>query len=93
MNMNLTVEKKLTIYEVTEIQKKILTLLESDSHLQMDLSQVTECDTAGIQLLCSILFTSQKENRKITINTFSRTIQNTAKTIGVQLTTEKLKPM
>ena len=92
MNMNLTVEKKLTIYEVTEIQKKILALLDSGSHLQMDLSQVTECDTAGIQLLCSILRTARKKGEAITIPAFSSAIQGTARIIGIELAAEKLKP-
>jgi anti-sigma B factor antagonist len=89
MNMNLTVEKKLTIYEVTEIREKILTCLNKDSHLQMDLSQVTECDTAGIQLLCSILRTARKKGEAITIHSFSRAIRDTARMIGIELAAEK----
>jgi anti-sigma B factor antagonist len=92
MNMNFTVEKKITIYEVTEIHKKILSLMEKESNLQIDLSQVTECDTAGIQLLCSILRTAQKKGETITIHPFSRAIQDTARNIGIELPARKLKP-
>ncbi len=83
--MNLAVEKKLTIYEVAAIREKIIGILDSGSDLQIDLCRVTECDTAGIQLLCSILRTVQKKKVPIIIHPFSKAIQDTARIIKVEL--------
>jgi ABC-type transporter Mla MlaB component len=83
--MNLSVEKKLTVYEVSEIREKIIGILDSGSDLQIDLCRVTECDTAGIQLLCSILRTVQKKKAPITFHPFSKAIQDAARIIKVEL--------
>lgn len=83
--MNIAVEKKLTIYEVAEIREKVIGIMDNNSHLQIDLCRVTECDTAGIQLLCSILRTVQKKKVPITIHPFSKAILDTARSINVEL--------
>jgi anti-sigma B factor antagonist len=45
-----TVEGELTIYTAAEMKEKIGALLKSES-IEIDLSQVGEIDTAGLQLL------------------------------------------
>ncbi|MFH2066457.1 MAG: STAS domain-containing protein [Pseudomonadota bacterium] len=93
MNMDLTVEKKFTIYEVSEIREKILSMLNSGQPVRMDLSRVTECDTAGVQLLCSILRPAAEENAKITIRTLSKAITDAAGKIGIELSAGSVKSM
>lgn len=46
----LTVEGELTIYTAAEMKEKIGILLNSES-IEIDLAQVSEIDTAGLQLL------------------------------------------
>jgi anti-anti-sigma regulatory factor len=42
----------LTIYTVEEIRIRFVDALRTPNDLELDLSEVTECDTAGVQLLC-----------------------------------------
>jgi anti-anti-sigma regulatory factor len=89
--MDLTVEKKLTIYEVSAIREKILSILNSGRPVRMNLGHVTECDTAGIQLLCAILHAAAEEKAKITIHALSGAITNAARKIGIELAAGSVK--
>ena len=42
---------ELTIYRADEIKQQLLALLQGSAALEIDLSQVAEIDTAGLQLL------------------------------------------
>lgn len=87
--MELTLENKLTIYDVAELREKIISLQDTNELIKMDLSQVTECDTAGIQFLCAILRSVQEKKRTIVINKFSRAIHEAAEQIGLRLATNE----
>jgi anti-anti-sigma factor len=47
----LTLEGELTIYRAAELKQELLAALEHGGPLDIDLSAVTELDTAGVQLL------------------------------------------
>lgn len=47
----LTIEGELTIYTAAETKEKIAALLQGEQPIEIDLSQVGEIDTAGLQLL------------------------------------------
>lgn len=47
----LTIENELTIFTAAEMKAGLLTFLHSGGELEIDLSQVAEIDTAGLQLL------------------------------------------
>lgn len=87
--MDLTIENKLTIYDVAELRKKILSLQDTNEQIRMDLSQVSECDTAGIQFICAILRSVQEKKRTIVINKFSQAIHDAAEQIGLRLATNE----
>ncbi|CAM3370934.1 sulfate transporter [Pseudomonas floridensis] len=48
------IDGELTIYTVTELAAGLLPQLGAAPHLEVDLSQVTEMDGAGLQLLAVI---------------------------------------
>ena len=50
-NNGLKIEGELTIYVAAELKEKIGALLGSGAAIQIDLSQVGEIDSAGLQLL------------------------------------------
>lgn len=50
----LVLEDELTIFTASEQKNRLLTFLESDHELEIDLSKVDEIDTAGLQLLILI---------------------------------------
>lgn len=47
----LSIENEMTIYTVSELKNAIYSHLKSDHKLQINLSDVTEIDSSGIQLL------------------------------------------
>lgn len=47
----LTILEDLTIYNAMDHKQKLLDALDKADHLEIDLSQVAEIDTAGLQLL------------------------------------------
>lgn len=47
----LVVEGEMTIYTASETKAQLQAVLLQHSHLEIDLSKVTELDTAGLQLL------------------------------------------
>lgn len=50
-NSLLCIEGEMTIYQATELKQSLLAFLEQGDELEIDLSAVTEIDTAGVQLL------------------------------------------
>ncbi len=47
----LVIQEDLTIYHALELKQKLLEALAAEQALELDLSRVTEIDTAGLQLL------------------------------------------
>lgn len=45
------VEQEMTIYTAAEMKAQLMKMLEISAEIEMDLSQVSELDTAGLQLL------------------------------------------
>ena len=74
----------LTIYEVAAIHKKLLQSFSENTTVNIDLSNVTFCDVAGIQLLFAAIKTGEKEEKEITISKVSETVRKTARLAGVQ---------
>jgi anti-anti-sigma factor len=50
-NNRIVIEGELTIYTVTELKDKFLAGLLTNDELELDLSEVSEIDGAGLQLL------------------------------------------
>ena len=62
-NICLKIEGSLSIYEANELRNELLASLESGTSLRVELSQVMDCDAAGLQLLVATR-KSEKESRK-----------------------------
>lgn len=45
------IEQEMTIYTAAEMKAQLMEMLEKDAEIELDLSQVGELDTAGLQLL------------------------------------------
>ncbi|MGV8891582.1 MAG: STAS domain-containing protein [Burkholderiaceae bacterium] len=57
----LRIQGELTIYRATELKQVLLAALAKPSSLEVDLSSVTEIDTAGVQLLMLAKKTAQAQ--------------------------------
>jgi anti-sigma B factor antagonist len=70
----LTIENDLTIFTVTEKKTSLLAFLESGSDLEVDLSQVEEIDTAGLQLLILIKREAAKAGKSLRFVMHSKSV-------------------
>lgn len=61
----LHLEGELNIYTAAEVRLRLLETLKHDGNLQLDLSAVTEVDTAGLQLLMLALRETERRGNGI----------------------------
>ena len=61
----LTIENDLTIFTVIEKKTSLLAFLNAGSDLEVDLSQVEEIDTAGLQVLILIKREAAKTGKSL----------------------------
>jgi anti-sigma B factor antagonist len=59
------IQDEMTIYNVLEHKDKLYPYLKNEHGLQIDLSNVSEIDSAGMQLLIFLKYQSQIEKKEI----------------------------
>ena len=74
---------KLTIYQVSDIQKGLLGSLSEKLDLELDLSEVEECDTAGIQILLSLMKSASSMKIDLSFENISNAVKGTAIHLGL----------
>lgn len=65
--MRMVMEPDMTIYNAVDLKHKLIDGLLQAPVLEVDLSRVSEIDTAGIQLLMMIKRASQNQGKTLTI--------------------------
>lgn len=73
----------LTIWEAADTWHQILPLFESNDKMAIDLSQVGECDAAGIQILCQIWRTARDEGKTVSFDAISEPIFDAMQLAGM----------
>lgn len=79
----LKIEGALTIYEVAFIRHELLMCFENYNDLALDLSRTNDCDTAGIQLLCSAQKTAKQTGKTFKIANASKCFYEAVSLIGL----------
>jgi anti-sigma B factor antagonist len=79
------IQGALSIYKVLDLRDALLSCLEDDSALEVDLEGVTECDAAGLQLLVAAHRTADQQKRNFHINGASSVILQTLSGLGLDL--------
>ena len=62
-----SVESPMTIYEAVEQRKEFIEILEQQGDLEIDLSEVGEMDTAGIQILLLVKRSAGERNKVVNL--------------------------
>jgi len=75
----------MSIYEVREIYGDLLKSFEKDGELILDLSEVTSCDVAGIQLLYSAKRTAKEKGKGFSFSGASDAVIEAAGGAGIEL--------
>ncbi|RPI74915.1 MAG: STAS domain-containing protein [Desulfobacteraceae bacterium] len=81
----LKIQGPLTIYEVVDVRERFLAHLKKTGELSLELEAVTDCDTAGIQLLYSALKTAKDRERPFDLKNVSVAVKEAAERAGVNL--------
>jgi anti-sigma B factor antagonist len=75
MNARLTIEGEMSIYRAAELKERLIdALAEADAVLEVDLSGVTEIDTAGVQLLMLTKREADASGRRLHLLSHSRAV-------------------
>ena len=81
----LKIDGPLTIDNLKHLKEELITCYDEYSGIVLDLKNVNECDTAGIQLLWATRKTATYKNKSFSIQSPSESIKNAAERIGIGL--------
>lgn len=81
--VQIKIDGELTVYEAAEFRDALLESIISADTLQIDLSGVSECDTAGIQILCSARVTADAEKKTLVLTGISEPVRHALETGGL----------
>lgn len=73
--MRLELEDDLTIYNALALKERLLTALASAQELELDLSQVSEIDTSGFQLLVLAKREAQRQSKTLRLVAHSAAVR------------------
>lgn len=64
--MAVRLEGEFTIYSIAELKTSLSVLLEEETYIDIDLSAVVECDSAGVQLMVALKRESVRRGKMLT---------------------------
>ncbi len=79
----LRIDGPMTVYEAASLRDALIECLDACNRLSLDMKDVTECDTAGIQLLCSARITADAEGKQLVLNGISEAVNLALETSGI----------
>jgi anti-sigma B factor antagonist len=83
---HLAIDGELTIYRAAELKTTLLAALDAlgeDGSLEIDLSKVSELDTAGVQLLLVAKQTARMQNKQLTLVKHSSAVLEVFKLVNL----------
>lgn len=80
----LKVEDALTIYDAAALRETLLKCLRAEEDVALDLSETTGCDTAGLQLLCSLRKSAERLGKQVRVADASRAVFDTLAAAGLK---------
>ena len=75
----------LHISDVEELRTVLIGRLETASELVLDLSGVDRCDTASLQLLCSVKKSAERDRKQLCISSLSPVVREVCTMTGLPL--------
>jgi anti-anti-sigma regulatory factor len=82
-NINLEMDTSLTVFNISEVYKKITEALDNSDSIVIDLSNISDCDTSGIQLLYSLFKSSMEKKKEILIKNPSAAVHEALNRISM----------
>jgi anti-anti-sigma factor len=75
----------LAIYEANELRNSLMSCLDNNDILELDVRDINECDTAGLQLLCSTKKTAAGMGKRLIITGESKAFEDMMNRAGMTL--------
>ena len=80
---HVTIDGELTIYTAAELSAELLPRLGSTPQMQIDLSQITEMDGAGLQRLIMVTREASKAGTALTLTGHSKAVLESLQLSGL----------
>ncbi|MCI8212839.1 sulfate transporter [Pseudomonas sp. S25] len=80
---HVNIDGELTIYTASELSAQLLPKLGATPQMQIDLSQITEMDGAGLQLLIMVTREASRAGTALTLTGHSKAVLETLQLSGL----------
>ncbi|MBN1907810.1 MAG: STAS domain-containing protein [Deltaproteobacteria bacterium] len=87
VHRNVDTGASLSVFRAAELHALIFEAYREADTIEIDMVNVTDCDTAGIQLLYSLKKSSLRDGKKIIIKNISRAVENTLNRMCIPINT------
>lgn len=84
---NIELDNSLSIFDIASLHKKLLEAYSNSDQMEVDLHNVTSCDTAGIQLLYSLRKSSIEDGKELTVINPSGAVKEVLDSMCIPLNT------
>lgn len=86
-NGKLEIGNSLSIFDAAMLHEKIIEVYKNSDVVEIDLKDITNCDTAGIQLLYSLKKSSLNDGKELNILNPSSAVEDTLNRMSISLNT------
>lgn len=80
----LKIEGPITICRIGELKERFMSSLEKNEVTDLDIMDVTECDSSGIQLLLSAIRSARETGKRINISGQSKAVEDALLRAGIK---------
>jgi len=84
-NVVLRIEGPMTIYEAVDIRNELIKCFDDADNVTLDLDAVSDCDTAGVQLLCAVRKTGNEDGKTFCVERLSKAVADAITRAGMAL--------
>jgi anti-anti-sigma regulatory factor len=82
-NINLEMDKSLTVFNIAEAYNRFTEVFQNSDRIEIDLNNITDCDTSGIQLLYSLKKSCMNTGKEISIKNPSAAVHEALNRISI----------
>jgi anti-anti-sigma factor len=73
------------VYQVSEFCEQLRSCLATRNKVALDLSGISDCDTAGIQVLCSTFKSTKQMGKELVVLDIPVSVHKAASNVGIRL--------
>jgi anti-sigma B factor antagonist len=80
---SIKLEGKLSIYDVGATRERLIAALKDADFLEIDMTEIQECDTSGLQIICSARKTAEHRGGHMIITGMSKVVEDIILKTGI----------